>query len=70
MEFTAEDLTNERQQLFEVLLEHADVFAADSSDLGHTVQLEHHINAIPIRQQARCVPFVHRKDVQELLKDM
>ena len=56
-----------------MLLEHADVFAADSSDLGHRVQLEHHINtgdAIPIRQQARRVPFVHRKDVQELLKDM
>ena len=74
VESTADDLTNEqRQQLFEVLLEHADVFAADSSDLGHTVQLEHHINtgdAIPIRQQARRVPFVHRKDVQELLKDM
>ena len=74
VESTADDLTSEqRQQLFEVLLEHADVFAADSSDLGHTVQLEHHINtgdAIPIRQQARRVPFVHRKDVQELLKDM
>ena len=56
-----------------MLLEHADVFAADSNDVGHTVQLEHHINtgdAIPIRQQARRVPFVHRKDVQELLKDM
>ena len=56
-----------------MLLEHADVFAADSSDIGHTVQLEHHINtgdAISIRQQAHRVNFVHRKDVQELLKDM
>ena len=40
VESTAEDLTNEQcQQLFEVLLEHADVFVADSADLGHTVKL-------------------------------
>ena len=46
---------------------------ADSTDLAHTVQLEYHIDtgdAIPIRQSALHVPFVHRRDVQELLKDM
>ena len=61
VESTAEDLTNEQhQQLFEVLLKHADVFAAESSDLAHTVQLGHYVNtgnAIPIRQPAHCLPF-------------
>ena len=42
VESTASDLTDGQQrQLFEVLLEFADMFAADSTDLGHTVQLEH-----------------------------
>jgi len=37
VESTANDLTNgQRQQLFVVLLEFVDVFAADSADLGHT----------------------------------
>ena len=55
------DLTDgQRCQLFEVLLEFADMFAADSTDLGHTVQLD----ATPIRQSARRVPFVHRDKIE------
>lgn len=74
VESTANDLSEEqRKQLFAVLLEFSDVFATDSADLGHTVQLEHHIDtgdATPTRQPARRTPFVHQKEVQKLLKDM
>ena len=74
VESTASDLTNGQQhQLFAVLLEAADVFAADSADLGYTRQLEHHINtgdATPIRQPARRIPFMQREEIQKLLKEM
>ena len=41
VESIASNLTDGQQhQLFEVLLKFADVFAADSTNLGHTVQLE------------------------------
>ena len=63
----------QRDQLLQLLLEFSDIFAASSSDLGHTKLVKHHIdtgNAHPIHQQARRVPLSKREETQQLLNSM
>ena len=63
----------EQEQLYAVLLDYADVFADDAGDLGKTDKLHHTINtggALPIRQPARRISAVQRKEVQRLLREM
>ena len=55
VEESGEELTvGEKEQLFVLLLQNADIFAASKSDLGRTSQLSHTINtgqACPVRQR-------------------
>ena len=73
-ETAADDLTlTQREQLYAVLLEYADVFAEDSGDLGWTELLQHNIetgDAPPVRQPPRRIPAVQREQVKQLLKEM
>ena len=73
VEKCASDLTVEqREQLFQLLLEYADIFA-DESELGRTDRITHDIdtgNAPPIRQPARRVQVCQRTELKELLTDM
>ena len=62
----------EQEQLFAVLLNNADVFADDASDLGKTDEFYHTINtgnALPIRQPARRLPAA-QQEVHKLLGEM
>lgn len=55
------------------LLDNADVFALDSSELGRTQVLQHSIDIgdhSPIYQPARRIPFALRNVVDDMVKDM
>ena len=63
----------EKEQLYCLLAEYADILAACSSDLGGTDKVKHQIDTrsfAPIRQQVRRVPPERREEVKKLLKDM
>ena len=63
----------EREKLFLLLVEFADVFASDPVDFGRTEVTTHHINtgdARPIRQHTRRIPPFRREEVRKLLQDM
>ena len=63
---------DQKEQLFQLLLEYADIFA-DESELGRTDRITHSIetgSAPPIRQPVRRVPVCQRKELKELLTDM
>ncbi len=63
----------QKQQLFALLLEHADVFASDRNDLGHANAIRHEIDtgtSPPIRQPLRRVPPPGREEMRQLLQDM
>ena len=65
--------TEEQQQLYAVLLEHADLFAGGTNDFGRTSKIKHGINtgdAAPVRQQVRRIPPVRREEARKLLSDM
>ena len=62
----------EREKLFLLLVEFANVFASDPEDFGRTEVTTHHIDtgdARPIRQHTRIPPF-RREEAQKLLQDM
>ena len=66
-------MSDQQQQLQELLVSFADVFALDSSELGITTIIEHSINTgdqPPIRQPVRRMPFALRSKVDELVSDM
>jgi hypothetical protein len=69
-----ENLTPEQfQQLEKKLMENADVFAIDESELGRTTIVKHSIDTgdhPPIEQFPRRTPFVHREKVAQLVSDM
>ena len=51
------------RSLKKLIAEHADVFALDNYELGHTELVQHHVDtgeSPPIKQPAR-IPFVHEK---------
>ena len=63
----------ERKQLETLVMEFADVFAVDSSELGSTDLVTHSINtgeSPPIKQPARRMPFALRHTVEELVQQM
>ena len=63
---------DQKEQLFQLLLEYADIFA-DEGELGRTDRITHSIktgSAPPIRQPVRRVPVCQRKELKELLTDM
>ena len=62
----------EKEQLYCLLAEYADILAACSSDVGGTDKVKHQIDtrsSAPIRQQVRRVPPERREEVKKLLKD-
>jgi hypothetical protein len=67
-------LTSDQQkQLEELILDCADVFSLTDSDLGHTNIVQHTIDSgdhQPIKQHPRCMPFIRRSKVVELIDDM
>eukprot|EP00731_Ephydatia_muelleri_P022808 Em0015g391a len=65
--------TQEKEQLFLLLQEYADVFSFRSSDLGRTSVLQHRINTgteNPIHVPPRCIPQARKEEVHRLLHDM
>ena len=74
VERSASDLTtNEKEELYKLLLEYADVFAESSAELGRTNLIKHSIdtgNEHPIRQPCRRVPPARREQARGLIKDM
>ena len=70
---SSNDLTTvQTQQLYELLLLYADVFACGNNDVGRTNKIQYtiHTDAPPIRQAVRRLPPAKRQEVQKLLKDM
>ena len=62
---------SEREQLYSLLLEFADVFSFSSKDLGRTK--EHHIctsDAQPVHLSPCRIPQASREELRALLKDM
>ena len=61
------------EQLFALLFDYADIFAADQDDLGRTGKIKHKINtgdSSPIRQPVRRVPPIRRDEARTLLQGM
>ena len=62
-----------KEQLFYLLGEYADIFAISKEDLGRTAKVQHRINtgnSHPIRQPLRRIPPAKREEVRQLLKEM
>ena len=63
----------EKERMFALLQEYADVFSFASSDLGRTSVLQHRIdtgNAAPVHLPPRRVPQARREEVRRLLQEM
>ena len=63
----------EGRQLKEMVLEYADMFALNPSELGTTDMVQHVIDTgdnHPVRQPPRCIPFALRGKVEEMVDDM
>ena len=71
MENSAEVLSSkQQQQLYQVLLGFADVFAFDDTDLGKTNKLHHTITTEtrhPVSQGARRMPVYQKEGVRKLI---
>ena len=64
---------SEREQLYSLLVEFADVFSFSSKDLGRTKELKHHIftsDAHPVHLSPRRIPQARREELRGLLRDM
>ena len=62
-----------KEQLFYLLGEYADIFAISKEDLGRTAKVQHRINtgnSHPIRQPLRRIPPAKWEEVRQLLKEM
>ena len=54
-------MVSQKNSLKKMIVENADVFALDDSELGHTDLVQHHVDtgdSTPIRQLVRRVLFV------------
>ena len=63
----------ERRRLRELVLEYAQLFALNPSELGFTDVVQHTINtgdSRPLRQQPRRIPFALRGKVEEMVEDI
>ena len=70
---SAEVKSNEREQLEQLVLDHADLFALDHTELGSTDLVQHVINtgdSQPVRQPAQHIPFALREKVDEMVDEM
>ena len=71
---SAGDLTSEeKNRLYELLVEFADVFAESSDDMGRTGVVKHSIDtgtSHPIRQKCRRVPPFRREQAKKKIDDM
>ena len=68
---TLED--EEREKLKELVLEYAQLFALNPSELGFTDVVQHTIDtgdSRPLRQLPRRIPFALRGKVEEMVEDM
>ena len=66
-------LPEQQSALEALLLDHADIFALDNSELGSTDIVQHQIDtgdSLPIYQHARRIPFSLRSLVDEMVQDM
>ena len=66
-------VSEEREKLFLLLLEYADVFALCNDELGRTNVLQHEIHTggtSPIRQQFRRVCPQNRQEMRNVLSEM
>ena len=73
VEESGELTLEEKEQLYTLLLQNADLFATSQYDLGHTGQLSHTItiNQVnPVRQKVQRIPPHCRQEVKELLAKM
>ena len=64
---------SEREQLYSLLVEFADVFSFSSKDLGRTKELKRHIftsDAQPVHLSPRRIPQARREELRGLLRDM
>ena len=64
---------SEREQLYSLLVEFADIFSFSSKDLGRTKELKHHIftsDAQPVHLHPRRIPQARREELRGLLRDM
>ena len=64
---------DQAQQVEDLVLEYADVFALDSSELGSTDLVTHSIetgDSPPIKQPVRRIPFALRQSVEEMVRSM
>eukprot|EP00731_Ephydatia_muelleri_P039166 Em1164g1a len=64
---------DEKEELFSLLLEFADVFSLSTKNLGHTKVLQHRIdtgNAQPVHLPPRRIPHARREELKEMLRDM
>eukprot|EP00731_Ephydatia_muelleri_P036275 Em0229g1a len=64
---------SEREQLYSLLVEFANVFSFSSKDLGRTKELKHHIftsDAQPVHLSPRRIPQARREELRGLLRDM
>ena len=64
---------SEREQLYSLLVEFADVFSFSSKDLDRTKELKHHIftsDAQPVHLSPRRIPQARREELRGLLRDM
>ena len=68
------DLTDQQfAQLVDLVQHNADLFALQDRELGYTDVVKHSMDTgdhHPIRQPVRCIPFVYRKDIAKMFRDM
>ena len=65
--------SREREQLQNLVLEFADIFALDQSELSSTDLVTHVIDTgdtVPIKQHPRRIPFALQDQVDQLVKEM
>ena len=63
----------DKESLYAVLLEYADLFASSPDDFGRTSKVQHNIDtggAQPIRQARRRIPQAHREEAKALIQGM
>ena len=61
------------QQLKLLIIQNADVFALNESELGYTTVVEHHVDTgdhVRIKQPFRRLLFVHRDVIAGMVKSM
>ena len=74
LKLTQGPLTPEQfSRLKQLIMDNADLFALDDSELGHTDLVQHHVDTgdnPPIKQPVRRMPFVYRDKIAEMVANM